>query len=143
MIESSYKGHDVLNNFELEGEVYFVAVRSRGPGGQNVNKVSSAAILYWNFSNSKSLTEHQKTLIRQKLLSSINSQGELYTRSDEFRDLRQNKSRCLEKLKDLLALAFHKPKKRTPTRPTGSSKIRKRESKGRRSETKKMRAKIR
>ena len=127
---------------ELRKEVNFVAVRSRGPGGQNVNKVSSAAILYWNFDDSKLITEQQKELIRHKLQSSVNKENQLYTRSDEFRDLEQNKSRCLEKLETLLRTAFHKQKKRTATKPTRSSKLRKLESKSRRSETKKMRQKI-
>jgi ribosome-associated protein len=132
-----------MNTFELAKEVDFVAVRSRGPGGQNVNKVSSAAVLYWSFNNSKLITEHQKELIRHKLQSAINKDDQVYTRSDEFRDLERNKSRCLEKLSELLAFAFHKPKKRTATKPTRSSKLRKLESKNRRSETKKMRQKVR
>lgn len=129
-------------SLELKREVYFVAVRSRGPGGQNVNKVSSAAVLYWNFAWSSLITDQQKELIRQKCSSAINKEGQIYTRSDEFRDLERNKARCLEKLEGLLAHAFHKPKKRTATKPTRSSKLRKRESKNRRSETKKMRQKV-
>lgn len=128
---------------EIKREVYFVAVRSRGPGGQNVNKVSSAAVLYWSFENSNLISDIQKNLIRHKLLSAVNKEGQLYTRSDEFRDLERNKSRCLEKLEILLRQAFHKPKKRTATKPTRSSKLKKRESKSRRSETKQMRQKLR
>jgi len=132
-----------MNYFELRKEVSFVAVRSRGPGGQNVNKVSSAAVLYWNFNSSNLITDQQKALIQQKLQWAINKDGQLYTRSDEFRDLERNKNRCLEKLENLLTSAFHKPKKRTATKPTRSSKLRKLESKNRRSETKKMRQKVR
>jgi len=127
----------------LQREVHFVAVRSRGPGGQNVNKVSSAAVLYWSFQTSNLITDHQKALIRQKLQSSINKEEQLYIRSDEFRDLERNKARCLEKLQGALSLVFHKPKKRTATKPTRSSKLRKLESKNRRGETKKLRQKIR
>jgi len=128
---------------DIKKEVSFVAVRSRGPGGQNVNKVSSAAVLYWNFASSDLITDQQKELIRYKLQSALNKEGQLYLRSDEFRDLERNKSRCLEKLEMLLRTAFHKPKKRTATKPTRSSKLRKLESKTRRSETKKMRQKVR
>ncbi len=128
---------------ELKKEVHFVAVRSRGPGGQNVNKVSSAAVVYWAFASSTLITEQQKHLIREKLQGVINKEHQLYIRSDEFRDLERNKARCLEKLEKLLGFAFHKPKKRTATRPTRSSKLRKLESKSRRGETKKMRQRVR
>src|SRR4051812_45404334 len=101
-----------MNFAQIEREVSFIAVRSRGPGGQNVNKVSSAAILYWAFAHSAAVSEEQKFLIRRKLQSSINKEGQIYVRSDEFRDLERNKARCLEKLTSLLTYAFHQPKKR-------------------------------
>ncbi len=132
-----------MDFLSLKKEVQFVAVRSRGPGGQNVNKVSSAAVLYWNFESSNLISEPQKDLIRHKLASTVNKEGQIYTRSDEFRDLERNKARCLEKLLNLLSLAFYKPKKRKATQPTRSSQLKKLESKNRRSETKKMRQKIR
>ncbi|MGE3973395.1 MAG: alternative ribosome rescue aminoacyl-tRNA hydrolase ArfB [Bdellovibrionales bacterium] len=127
----------------LENELQFFAVRSRGPGGQNVNKVSSAALLVWNFENSSVLYPEQKQLIRQKLANKINKEGELLLRSDEFRDLEKNKSRCKEKLAEFLAQALHKPKPRKATKPTRSSKMRKLESKHRRGEVKSTRRKVR
>ncbi len=133
----------MVNMALIAKEVKFSAVKSRGPGGQNVNKVSSAAVLYWNFSNSAILTELQKYLISTKLSSFINREEEFFIRSDEFRDLERNKARCIEKLGSLLTMAFHKPKPRRPTRPTRSSKQRKHESKTRRGDVKKSRQKIR
>jgi ribosome-associated protein len=131
-------------NFEfIKNEVYFTAVRSRGPGGQNVNKVSSAAILYWDFLYSNFLTADEKFIAAQKLHSHINKEGQIFLRSDEFRDLEKNKARCLEKLNDLLVAAFFKPKKRRPTKPTRTSKIKRRESKSRQSDTKKTRQRVR
>jgi ribosome-associated protein len=127
----------------IETEVKFVAVRSRGPGGQNVNKVSSAAILLWDFNSSRGLNETQRHLARQKLQSSINKDGLIFLRSDEFRDLERNKGRCLEKLQALLTAAFHVPKYRRATKPSRSSKIRKQESKSRRSDIKKNRQRVR
>ena len=132
-----------FNLDQIQNEVSFVAVRSRGPGGQNVNKVSSAAVMYWSFEFSDALNEHQKHLVHQKLQSSLNKENQLYVRSDEFRDLERNKARCLEKLAELLRFAFHKPKNRRPTKPTRGSKERKRESKSRRSDTKQSRQRIR
>lgn len=126
----------------LRPEVWFKAVRSRGPGGQNVNRVSSAAILYWGFEDSPLFNADQKQRLRKHLTSIINSENQIYLRSDEFRDLERNKSRCLEKLVDLVNAALHVPKKRKPTRPTYSSKLKRRESKERRSQTKRLRSKV-
>lgn len=127
----------------LAREVQFVAVRSRGPGGQNVNKVSSAALLYWDFQSSSLLNEHQKLLLRLKLDSAINKEGQIYLRSDEFRDLEENKRRCLEKLALMIRQALHRPKKRVATKPTKASKLRRQKAKTRRSEIKSWRGKVR
>jgi ribosome-associated protein len=123
-------------------EVTFYAVRSRGPGGQNVNKVSSSALLVWDFRNSNHINWEQKNLIREKLAGRINADGHLHLRSDEFRDFEKNKSRCLKKLEEMLSRAWHKPKPRKATRPTRSSKIKKRDQKQRRGETKRGRQKV-
>ncbi len=131
-----------MNFAIITQEVDFTAVRSRGPGGQNVNKVSSAAFLTWDFLNSKGLSEQEKQVVGMKLNNFINSENLLYLKSDEFRDLPRNKARSLEKLENILLQAFHVPKKRKATKPTKSSKVRNRESKARRSDTKKMRAKV-
>src|SRR5688572_19145454 len=114
-----------MNFAQIETEVQFTAVRSRGPGGQNVNKVSSAAFLTWDYRNSQGINEEQKHLVHTKLRNHLNKEGILYLRSDEFRDLGMNKSRGLEKLQSLLEQAFHKPKKRRATKPTRASKARK------------------
>lgn len=123
-------------------EIHFSAVRSRGPGGQNVNKVSSAAQLTWHVSSSESFTEEQKHRLQVKLENYINQKGELYLRSDEFRDLERNKARCLEKLENLIAKALHKPKPRKKTKPTRSSQIKRVEGKKQRGEVKKTRQKV-
>ena len=127
---------------KIRSEVKFSAVRSRGPGGQNVNKVSSAAQLKWDFMLSEYLTENQKNLINQKLYNYINKNEELYLRSDEFRDLERNKAKCLQKLSELLRTAFHKPKPRKKTKPTKASKRKRLDSKRQRGETKKNRKKV-
>lgn len=123
-------------------EIHFSATRSRGPGGQNVNKVSSAAQLTWHVATSESFTEEQKLQLLLKLENYINQKGELYLRSDEFRDLERNKARCLEKLENLIAKALHKPKPRKKTRPTRSSQIKRVEGKKQRGEVKKTRQKV-
>jgi len=131
-----------MNFAQIETEIQFTAVKSRGPGGQNVNKVSSAAFLTWDYQASQGVNEEEKQLIYSKLQNHINKEGEVYLRSDEFRDLTMNKSRGLEKLCFLLEQAFHKPKKRKATKPTRASKEKKRMQKSRRSEIKKTRQKL-
>ena len=127
----------------IEREFVFTAARSRGPGGQNVNKVNSAALLKWNFEGSQALSEEEKERIRQKLTTFINKAGLLYLRSDEFRDFEANKRRCIEKLYELMGRAFFRPKKRKKTKPTRASQAKRLDSKKRRGETKQNRQKLR
>lgn len=128
--------------WKVEKEVRFEAVRSRGPGGQNVNKVSSSAVLYWNPYQSSALSHEQKFIIGSKLERVMNSEGEIFLRSDEFRDLERNKSRCIDKLIALLIAALHKPKPRRATKPTRGSKERKLKAKSIRSDVKAGRKKV-
>lgn len=123
-------------------EVQFKAIKSRGPGGQHVNKVNSAALLLWDYQKSEALTSEQKKIIALKLEPYINKQGIFYLRSDEFRDLDRNKERCLFKLKTLLTRAFHKPKPRKRTKPTKASKEKRLDEKKQRSEIKRTRKKL-
>jgi ribosome-associated protein len=106
---------------QIYPELSFEAHRSSGPGGQNVNKTNSAVTLRWNFETSVYLTLEQKELIRDKLKSYRNVEGELVLKSQEFRDQPQNKSAGIRKLEELLTKAFFKPRKRFKTKPTRSS----------------------
>jgi len=123
-------------------EVIFKAVRSRGPGGQNVNKVSSAAQMSWDFEHSLLLNSEQKHRVREKLANLITNEGVLILRSDEFRDLERNKARCLEKLAAAVVKALHVPKKRKATKPSKTAKAKRRDEKSRRGETKKLRGRV-
>jgi ribosome-associated protein len=129
-----------MDILRLRQEIHFDNVRSRGPGGQNVNKVSSAAILTWDFRSSKLLRDDEKWRISDKLANRLNRDGFLQIRSDESRDLQRNKERCLEKLIVFVKQALHVPKARKKTKPTRASKIKRRQEKERRSETKKGRS---
>jgi ribosome-associated protein len=127
---------------QLRSEVFFQAVRSRGPGGQHVNRTSSAAQCFWDYRFSKLLNDTEKARVGRLAANSINAEGQVYLRSDEFRDLERNKVRCLEKLSELIAKCLHVPKRRRATKPTYGSKVRTREGKTRRSETKRLRSKV-
>src|SRR4051812_49153675 len=102
--------------FPPDDELHFEAVRSRGPGGQNVNKTNSAAILRWHLPSTK-LPEFMRTKLMNKLGSQLTNEGELVIRSEETRDLDQNKKSCVEKLHTLIEKAMFVPKKRIKTKP--------------------------
>jgi ribosome-associated protein len=133
----------VIGPEHFRREVIFRAVRSRGPGGQNVNKVSSAAQINWDLEHSLLFTPEQKERLRLKLAPLMTNEGYIQFRADEFRDLERNKQRCLEKLAELVRSALFVPKKRKATKPTRSSQKKRIEQKSRRGEIKKLRRKLR
>lgn len=124
-------------------ELEFSFVRSSGPGGQNVNKVNSKAVLRWNLARATCFSIDQHLRVMTKLASRLTSEGDLIVMSDRFRDQKQNKDDCVEKLSELIAQALAVPKARRKTKPTKGSKRRKLESKNRDGEKKRLRGKVR
>jgi ribosome-associated protein len=118
-------------------EFNFSFARSSGPGGQNVNKVNSKAVLKWNLNESQSITDDQRTRLVSKL--KLNEEGEVVVMSDRFRDQGRNKEDCIEKFYAILTQALHEPKKRKKTKKSYSSKLKAKESKMRHSKIKQMR----
>jgi ribosome-associated protein len=120
-------------------EFQFTYARSGGPGGQNVNKVNSKAVLRWSVATSPSLPES----VRQRLLARrrrrITADGELLVVSQRFRDAGRNTADCLEKLRQMLLDASQPPRPRRPTRPTRGSIQRRLEGKRRQSHKKRQR----
>ncbi len=120
-------------------EISFEYSRSSGPGGQNVNKVSSKATLRWNTVT----TQHLHPAIKERLVAQwgtrINLAGELMITSQQHRDQERNRADCLEKLVEILRSVERPPKKRRPTKPTRGSQRRRLEGKQKRSETKQQR----
>jgi ribosome-associated protein len=115
--------------------------RSGGPGGQNVNKVNSKAVLRWNPGASPSVPEPVRARLLSALRARLTAEGELLISSQLTRDQGRNMDDCLEKLRALVLAAATPPKKRKPTRPTLASKLRRGEDKSRRSEAKRLRRK--
>ncbi|MEK2645653.1 alternative ribosome rescue aminoacyl-tRNA hydrolase ArfB [Bdellovibrio sp. BCCA] len=124
-------------------ELDFTYARSRGPGGQNVNRTNSAAILRWNLWQSQSINQDLKERLAIKLQGKLTVDGDLIIRSEVHRDQDQNRSECIRKLQEMLNKALFVPKKRVPTKPTKSSQRKRVDTKKRHSEIKSLRQKIR
>jgi len=102
-------------------EIRFSFVRSSGPGGQNVNKVASKAVLRWSVTSTASLPDHVRGRLLTQGRRQINDRGELVLTSQRYRDQAKNIDDCLGKLEKLIAAAAIAPKKRKRTRiPKGA-----------------------
>jgi len=132
---------DILNNRYFTPELVFSASRSSGPGGQNVNKVSTKVELRFNVMNSSLLTQEEKTLILEKLVNRINQEGELVMVSQRERTQLKNKQVVTEKFYLLLAKALTPKKKRKPTKPSLAAKEKRLEDKRNLAEKKETRKK--
>jgi ribosome-associated protein len=119
-----------------DGEFEWTFVRSGGPGGQNVNKVASKAVLRWHLAASPSLPEDVKTRLRTLQRRRITGEGDLILSSQRYRDQGRNVEDCLEKLRQMVLQAAVVPRPRKPTRPSRGSREARLKDKRRRSTTK-------
>jgi len=124
-----------------DSEFQWEFARSGGPGGQNVNKVNSKAVLRWTPATSPSLPEPVRARLLKAVAARLTVEGELLISSQQTRDQGRNVDDCLEKLRAIVLAAATPPKSRRPTRPTLASKVRRVEDKSRRSAAKRLRRK--
>jgi ribosome-associated protein len=123
-------GHELEESF----------IRSSGPGGQNVNKVSSAVQLRFDVRNSAGLTETARTALLG--LSSITQDGVLVITAQRFREQEKNRADARDRLVEIIRRAATPKKARRPTRVPKASKRKRLEGKKHRAEIKRGRAKL-
>lgn len=121
-------------------EFQFRFARSSGPGGQNVNKTNSKAILDW-YPAASALSPPVKARFLARYGARLSTEGALQIACDETRDQRRNKDICLERLAEMIRAVAKPPKVRRATKPTKGSVRRNRVAKETRSDTKKQRQK--
>jgi ribosome-associated protein len=126
-----------------DADLEVAAVRSSGPGGQNVNKVASAVQLRFALDRNTTLREDVKTRLRALAGQRVTDAGDLLIVARESRSQEQNRRIAEERLTELIRRALVVPKKRRATKPTRASRERRLDAKTRSQKTKRLRGRVR
>ena len=124
-----------LNEKDIKEEF----IKASGPGGQNVNKLSTAVKLFFNVKETATLSVEIKTRLIKLSGSRITDQGVLIIHAKRFRSQDRNRKDAFERLKKLLLKAAQKPKTRRKTKPTKAAIEKRLQSKKKKSDLKKSR----
>ena len=122
-----------------EDEISISFIRAGGPGGQNVNKVSSAAQLRFDARHSPSLPERVRARLERIAGAKLTKDGVIVITANRFRTQEANRRDAVERLVEMIAEAAHQPKFRVPTKPSKAAKAKRVEEKVRRGMVKKLR----
>jgi ribosome-associated protein len=126
----------------VDSELDFSFARSGGPGGQNVNKVSSKVVLHWNIAASPGVPDPVKQRFAAQYRNRLTEAGVLVLECSETRSQHQNRELVTARLRDMLAKVALPPKKRIPTKPGKAVKKRRRDSREKDSRKKQLRRKV-
>ena len=125
------------------GDLQMEFVRSAGPGGQNVNKLATAAQLRFDLAGNRSLAEDVKARLRVLAGRRLTDEGSILIIARNHRTQEGNRREALQRLQGLIEAARIAPRPRKATKPTRASQQRRLQGKARDSRTKQMRARVR
>ena len=125
-----------------KNEFEFEAMRASGPGGQHVNKTSSAVRLSWDVAATEVIEPDVKARLKRYAGRRLGTDGVLRISARRFRSQDRNRQDALERLAILVRRALAEPRRRKKTRPTRASQQQRLEEKSRRSQTKTLRRKV-
>jgi ribosome-associated protein len=126
-----------------QSDLAFSFVRAAGPGGQNVNKVASAAQLRFDLAGTQSLNERVKARLRALAGRRLTAEGAILILARNHRTQEGNRREALARLDEIIGRALVEPKLRRATKPTRASKERRLEGKARSQKIKRLRRRVR